>query len=362
MKLHQKGSFIIVLFFLGLLNTKASDLVYHNALEFKVIGRGFTDLEAPFDRLPKNLKGKIRQDLWDLGKNSAGIAIRFRTNSGTIGVNWKTMFGITHPHMAATGVRGLDLYCFFENHWQFMTAAKPAGSSETKLILLSSMEKAEREYMMYLPLYDGTVFLEIGIDSSATIGNPQLPLPVTGHPVVFYGSSITQGGCVSRPGMAYPAILERMLNTETINLGFSGDARMDIEILEAMLTMNPSCYVIDCIPNCYAPRIKAVGYEFIRRLLTEKKNVPVIMIENLWYSYAFFDKDWARDLNSRNGEWIKIYKQLKKEGYRQLYYISAESLAGKPYEGTVDGTHLTDLGTQIFSDNLCKTLKKRKLK
>jgi lysophospholipase L1-like esterase len=86
------------------------------------------------------------------------------------------------------------------------------------------------------------------------------------------------------------------------------------------------------------------------------------MIENLWYSYALFEKDWARDLNSRNEEWIKIYKQLKKEGYRQLYYVSAESLVGKPYEGTVDGTHLTDLGTQIFSDNLCKTLKKCKLK
>lgn len=353
----KKAIFIIVIVCNNLLlNAQNQDnLVYYNATDFEIIGKGFDNTETPYDRLPGYLKDTIRPVLWKLSKNSAGMAIRFRSNSTSIGFKWEALFENNMSHMAATGVRGLDLYTFEDNHWQYIRTAKPEGK-KSHAELISNMKPTDREYMLYLPLYDGIKFLEIGIDPDATISKPQLQLPVTGNPIVFYGTSITQGGCASRPGMAYPSIVERKTNIETINLGFSGNGLMDWEILEAMLEIDASCYIIDCLPNCDIQRGNERGYKFLNRLLIQKKEIPVIMIGEVGFTQSYFDPVLDKKVNEKNTEWKNIYDRLKNEGNGNLYFISHNNLIGNDFEGTVDGRHFTDLGFQRFAENILPAL------
>ncbi len=347
---------VIFLFAVSLMNAQTEKaLSYHNALEFKIIGKGFTKTEAPYDRLPFRLKDTMRTVLWNLSKNSAGIAIRFRSNTTSIGFKWEVLSEKNMNHMAATGVRGLDLYSFVDKRWQYMCTARPTGKN-SHVNLISNMEPSDREYMLYLPLYDGTVSVEIGIDPDAMITKPELPLPKTGKPIVFYGTSITQGGCASRPGMVYSSIIGRKMNIETVNLGFSGNGWMDWDVLEAMLTIDASCYVIDCLPNCGIDRVRERGYKFISRILNEKKGIPVLMVGEVGYTQGYFDNKIKISVAEKNAEWVKIFEQLKKEGYTDLYYLSPENLIGNDYEGTVDGRHFTDLGFQRCAEKMLEIL------
>lgn len=123
---------------------------------------------------------------------------------------------------APTGIKGLDLYALKNGKWQFVNSARPEGKTTTA-IFVDHMVGIDMEYILYLPLYDGLVNLETGVESTAAIENPMINSPHKEKPVVFYGTSITQGGCVSRAGMSYPNQLSRMLDRQIINLGFSGN-------------------------------------------------------------------------------------------------------------------------------------------
>ena len=167
-------------------------------------------------RIPNRLKGIVRKDLWELGCDGAGIAIRFSTDAQCIGARWTLTYNFGMAHMAYTGIKGMDLYVFDrDKEWKFAGTAFPNGKNSAS-VFVRKMYGGKKEYMIYLPLYDGVEKMEIGIDSSSTIYAPSGALVEGKLPILFYGTSITQGGCVSRPGMAYPAIIERKLGVPTI--------------------------------------------------------------------------------------------------------------------------------------------------
>lgn len=122
-------------------------LIYYNASNFEIIGKGFSNTEAPYDRLPEQLRDTLRPALWKLSKNSAGIAIRFRSNTTAIDLKWIALYVNNMSHMAATGIRGLDLYSFTNEHWQYMCTARPEGK-ESQVKLISNMNPTNREYML----------------------------------------------------------------------------------------------------------------------------------------------------------------------------------------------------------------------
>src|ERR1035437_8224636 len=177
-----------------------SQIVYHDASVFPLLGKATQNTATRYERLPDSLKNISRKPLWDLGKNSAGLAIRFRSNSTTIAAKWEVLFNCELNHMTSTGVKGLDLYCLQDGKWVFVNSGRPSGKVNTAMII-SNMEPQEREYLLYLPLYDGVTSLAVGIDSLSEISQPKVDLPVRKKPLVFYGTSILQGGCASRPGM-----------------------------------------------------------------------------------------------------------------------------------------------------------------
>ena len=208
-----------------------AQLVYYSADNYPLLGKMSQETETRYERLPANLKDISRPPVWGLGKCSAGLAIRFRSNSTKIAARWEVLQDRVMNHMAFIGIKGLDLYALQNNEWVFVNSGRPSGKI-TEAVISSNMDGTMREYMLFLPLYDGVTSLEIGVDSLSVTGQPVVDLPKTDKPVICYGTSILQGGCASRPGMAHTNILTRWLNREVVNLGFSGNAKLDYEIAD----------------------------------------------------------------------------------------------------------------------------------
>ena len=183
-----------------------AQLLYHDASAFPLLGKAMDATLTRYERLPASLESVSRKPLWDLGRNSAGLALRFRSNSTCIGAKWEVRDNRSMNHMTPTGIKGLDLYCLQDGKWVFAGSGRPQGKVNEATIV-KNMDPEEREYLLYLSLYDGVTSLAIGVDSLSTLDQPTVDLPVREKPVVFYGTSILQGGCASRPGMAHTNIL-----------------------------------------------------------------------------------------------------------------------------------------------------------
>ncbi|MBR6212945.1 MAG: SGNH/GDSL hydrolase family protein [Bacteroidales bacterium] len=341
---------------------KASELKYVDAGSLMLINQGYDNTELRYSRLPLDMKKATRKAVWDLGLNSAGLAIRFSTDSRTIGFRWTLLNNFIMHHMAGTGIRGIDLYRLDENdHWHFVGTAIPNGKDSTKTQLaVSGMDGREHEYMAYLPLYDGVTKVEVGVTKNAHIGMPHRDILVkgSGKPIMFYGTSITQGGCASRPGMVYTSIISRELGKECINLGFSGNARMDKSMAEIVARVDAEQYVIDCLPNCTINTLRDSAYYFMTFLAKNRPDAIIYMVENIWYSHANVNLEVRDLLIEKNAWWHELYLKLRKEGYDNLRYIPADAISGPDGEGSVDGTHQTDLGFLRMAEGFLRYLRK----
>ncbi|MBI5011022.1 MAG: SGNH/GDSL hydrolase family protein, partial [Bacteroidia bacterium] len=203
---------------------------FHDGLEFTIIGRFHS--ENSYRRFPPKYENTLRKEVWDLGQHSAGISIRFRSNSPFIDVKWVVKNDAVMDHMPFTGIKGIDLYSIVEGRWKYISTGRVKGKSN-EFMMVNNAGEGYREYLLNLPLYDGTDTVLIGISSSASITKPQENYLISKKPVVYYGSSIAQGGCASRPGMLFTNILARKLDRPFINMGFSGNGTFDLSVGDA---------------------------------------------------------------------------------------------------------------------------------
>lgn len=336
---------------------KTDSLTYFDAARFTVIGKIYPDSLPLFSRIPYFLKPTTRKAVWNLGQNSAGIAVRFRSDSPVIAVKWENAFNNSMKHMAPVGIKGLDLYCFTDGTWQFVNSAQPSGKTNQWQII-SGMSATEREYMLYLPLYDGIHSLQIGVTASSHIGQPALPYPDTRKPIVFYGSSILQGACASRPGMAATNRIGRKLNIETINLGFSGNAFIDYEVAEMMSHVDASAYILDYVPNASPEQILEKTEKFVRILREKHPDVPLIFVEDPIFPHSKFDFKMAQEIKDKNDAMNRAFSSLKELGLKKIYLVKGESLVSVDGESTVDGIHFTDYGFEQYTNAILPVLKK----
>lgn len=261
--------------------------------------------------------------------------------------------------MTDTGTRGLDLYALVDGEWKAVAPVRPDTTGLNECRVIRNMDPIEREYMLYLPLYDGIKTLEIGVDADAFIDQPAVSSPSTEKPIVMYGTSILQGGCASRPGMAYTNILGRKFDRVVYNLGFSGNARLDMEIAELMAQVeDPGVFVLDYVPNTPYTLIEEAGEKFFRILRDAHPDVPVIFVEDPIFPRSAFDKKLHQEVIERNPTQYRLYKKLKKAGEKKLYYVSADKMLGDDGEATADGSHFTDLGMMRYVENIMPVMKK----
>ncbi|MEG1587675.1 MAG: SGNH/GDSL hydrolase family protein [Bacteroidales bacterium] len=341
----------IVLFVLLLDTITAfSQLKYYDAVNLPLYGKATENTLTRYERLPADFKNVSRKALWYQGQCSSGMYIRFRSNAKTIGAKWELLRNKEMNHMPPVGIKGLDLYAYTNGKWHFARPARPSGK-KNEAVIIENMSGEEREYMLFLPLYDQLTSLHIGVDSLAEIKEPLLNLPDSRlKPIVWYGTSITMGGCANRPGMCYTNIFVRRLNREVINLGFSGNAFYDYEIADLMGECEAALYVMDNLPNVGAASVREKGENFYRRLRKKAPETPILFIEHPIYPYLIFDQKDNKHVTDLNIAIKELYQKLKKSGERNIYYLEGKGLIDQDCESTVDGEHFTDLGYMRMAD------------
>jgi len=338
---------------------KASDLVYHSADSLPLIGTLSHGGTVKYGRLPDSLETQVRPELWALGKNTAGMAVRFRSDTKAIGARWTSLNKFNMNHMTPTGIRGLDLYVLDDNGcWTTMGSARPSLSNKTsQSLIICDMSPRMREYMLYLSLYDGVDSLFIGIDSTATVLPPAVNSPVSYKPIIMYGTSILQGGCASRPGMCHTSILERMLNREVINLGFSGNGRLDEEIARLIAECpDPGVVVIDALPNCKAEDVEQRLFKFYSIIRQAHPQVGILFVESPVFPVMRFNNETLDTITKKNAVFKNEYDRILSTGDNHVAYFCGKDVLGDCVEGTVDNYHFTDLGFEVYARSLAPVI------
>lgn len=320
--------------------------------------QGWQETLSPYDRLPGEAQKKVRPPVWGLSRNSAGLACRFVSDSSQIHAKWTlTSPNLALPHMPATGVSGLDLYVKDEQgEWQWLANGRPTAQSN-QVILASSLGDKKREYLLYLPLYNGVKEVQIGVTPGKLLEKASDRPPHLTQPILYYGTSIAQGGCASRPGMAHTNILHRKLNRPVINLGFSGNGTLDMELVPYFAQVDAACYVLDCLPNLDARRITEKLEPFVIALRKAKPLVPILLVEDRSYSNGVVLNEVRKHNESNRKAHSEALQRLKDRGITGLFLQPGEPLLGRDNEGTVDSSHPTDLGFMRYAEVMLPTLK-----
>lgn len=310
-----------------------STLAWYQAKDLGLEGAAWNDTDTRYARLPGRARDVVTSAVWNLCHNTAGICVRFVTDATTISAAWDGGQGM--PHMAPSGSNGVDLYRREGEKWVFCGIGRPSipVTSQTINILASSLPAKPTEYLLYFPLYARVTDMKIGIKKGTSIA-PAPARPKGQKPIVFYGTSITQGGCASRAGMCHTAILGRWLNREVVNLGFSGSGKMEPAMADLLNELDPAVYVLECLPNMSNELVAERIVPFVKQIREKHPDTPILLVEN---------PNKPHD-NQQNKLLVVAYNYLRKSGVKQLYYLdSTKQLAG-PEEATVDGVHPTDLG------------------
>lgn len=338
------------------LATIEKEIAWYDLKHLDLEGRAFGDTEAPYDRLPAKAKGIVRDAVWSLSKHSAGMCVRFTTDATAIQARWKlTSNRLAMPHMPATGVSGLDLYVKSDKGWRWLGVGQPKDQANTTT-LATGIPAGTREYLLYLPLYNGVSSVEIGIATKASLAKGQ-PYPKDHKPIVFYGTSITQGGCASRPGMVHTAILGRRLGYPVVNLGFSGNGRMEPEVVQFIAEIDASVYVIDCLPNMTAKDVTDKTTPLVKQLRKKRAGTPILLVEDRNYTNSHL-LPALKQRNADSQAALKAaYQQLRNDGVKRIHYLAGADLLGDDDEGTVDASHPTDLGFLRQADAFEKALR-----
>lgn len=335
---------------------KPSEMAPHPLENFPVLGTLAPDATKSYSRLPDAMADTIRPELRDLGYHSAGLSIRFRSDATHIGARWKALNRFNMNHMTPTGIRGVDLYVLQDDStWTTVGAGRPALNDHwSNSVIMSDMPRHMREYMLYLPLYDGIDSVYILTDSAAVVELPAVNSPSRKRPIVMYGTSILQGGCASRPGMVHTSIVGRMLNREVINLGFSGNARLDPEIAQLMASCDAGAYVLDMLPNCTAEILTERLEPFIAILRESRPETPILLVESPMFPAARHSTEVVETLSHKNEVLRGIYERLAARD-NNLYYMESALTLSDP-EATVDNYHYTDTGFAAFARETYKIL------
>lgn len=327
------------------------------------------ELKSPYDRLQGRAEKQVRDVVWNLSNQSAGLMIRFRANSSEIKIRYAVGGKHALPHMPATGVSGVDLYAISsDGDWRWCAGKYAFGDTITydfkNLAPNDNYHKHGREYRLFLPLYNSVKWLEIGTPE----GSEFTPLAVRpDKPIVIYGTSIAQGACASRPGMAWTSILSRKMDRPLINLGFSGNGRLEKEVVDLLGEIDAKVYVLDCLPNLIIRPDSKLGLttEEIQKRVTstvtalrqKRPDVPIVLAEHAGYTDEDINPQSKHYYAEVNEVLKEAFAALKSKGFQNIYLIPKEDF-GQTYESTVDGTHPTDLGMLQYANGYEKHLRK----
>ena len=344
----------------------SNELIYFNPLKnkkFVIEGLPFINDHKQYFRLPLDQKDNVTEAVWWLSSQPSGGQIRFKTNAKKISVKIKNKGDYLMCHMPCTGQQGVDLYYKrkVDKQYTFFTCAKFAAPSiEYESVVFDADEKEDKEIIINLPLYEGLEEILIGVEQNAYIKKAK-PHKRKGK-VVIYGTSITQGGCASRPGMSFTNILSRRLDVEFVNLGFSGSGLGEVQLAHIINKIDDKIMVIlDYEGNGGATGDMEYNLEdFIDTIRSKNKDIPIVIKSKLPFTPYVFKKVEI-DLRNKFYNFQKdMVEKKKSNGDNNIYFIDGNKLYGNKdiFEFSVDGFHPTDLGFYILANNLYPIIKR----
>ena len=292
-----------------------------------------------FHRMPCDVAERVSENVGNLNYHTSGGRVRFKTDSPYICLSVKIKSDGRMPHFAFCGSYGFEMYEREETRYvlrgSFLPPIEKAESYGASVALPN--ERKMRDITIDFPLYSALYSVAIGLKKGSRLDRS--PAYTVKKPVVFYGSSITQGACASRPGMMYPAVLSCILDFDYIDLGFSGSARAETTMAQYIADLDMSAFVYDYDHN--APDVgylRATHHPFFERIREKNPSLPIVFLSRPQY-------EQSRDSDEREAVIRETYEKAVSDGDKNVYFVSGRNLmdlAGN--DGSVDGVHPTDLG------------------
>lgn len=327
------------------------DVVFLDAREdpFQIYGLYDYKNQPQFIRMPKEVAEATSEAVASLNICTAGGRVRFSTDSAYVAIKTEMPYLCLMGHMALAGSAGFDLYVDGElGSTYYKTFFPPSHEGQGYEAVIEFPDRKMRQLTINFPLYSPVDDLYIGLQNSAAVGEGRRYR--LEKPVLFYGSSITQGACASRPGICYQGYLSRHLDTDYINLGFSGSAAGEDAIADYMASLDISVFVCDYDHN--APNAEHLAKTHEKLFLKFRENhpeVPVIFVtaptfveNDLTKTPDYFSYDWS----ARRDVIYRTYRNAKERGDQNVYFIDGRSLYDGPDRDScsVDGLHPNDFG------------------
>jgi len=313
----------------------------------------FQEDKPALRRLPLRLKDKFRPPVWYLAQDPSGGRIRFRTDSTTIGLVAENPHFSNMHHMASVGENGFDLYV----DGGYLGSAWPDAAGKIVKEWKVGQERKMRDVTLYLPLYKPVAIQELSLDTDART-EPARPYAVA-KPVVYYGSSITQGGCASNPGGSCQALLERKLNADFVNLGFSGNGLGEPALAEAICELDPSCVVLDFWGNPSPEQYSSALPAFVDILRWKWPRLPILVTSPFYFPAEAAGGDVAREQSAKRRTAQALVEQRRKSGDRRIWYVDGLKMLNRDETiGLVDGVHCNSLGFYFNAQGLEPFLRK----
>ncbi len=339
-----------------IIETKLSepDLIWYDATESPFVLYGMTQAYdgERFKRIPEDVGNNTNVGVKAINFNTAGIRVKFCTDSPYVAIKAIYPQVSKMNNMPLSGSAGFDLYKIISGKYIFVGEKHPDFSVTTEFEGLFSLKSTKlTDYVINLPPYNGLCKLYIGVKEGSSFKEPEKYF--NEKPVVFYGSSITQGGCATRPGNSYQNFLSRELNMDYINLGFSGNAKGEQAIADFMAGLDMSVFVSDYDYNSVtAEHLEATHYNLYETIRKVQPDVPYIMI-SLPSPRCCNGETWRRKTI------MQSYIKALETGDKNVYFIDGDSLfAGNEFDAcTVDGCHPNDLGFYRMARGMMPILK-----
>ncbi len=311
---------------------------------------------VPFRRMPEETAAAVSAGVAELSYNTAGGRVRFSTDSDLIAIH-ATMNRIGKmPHIPLTGSAGFDLYVdgpATGTSRYFRTFMPPFDIVDGYEAAVCFPSRKLRYLTVNFPLYAGVDTLLIGTRDNATVGEGLRYR--NSAPIVYYGSSITQGGCASRPGNCYQNIVARRTGLDYVNLGFSGSGKAEDAMIDYLASLGMCAFVSDYDHNAPNPQhLRNTHCKLYRAIRAAHPDVPYLMISRIDFDSAYTENLARRDVI------LDTYRYAREQGDRNVYYIDGASVFRGLDEDscTVDGTHPNDHGFFLYADALCAELKR----
>jgi hypothetical protein len=311
---------------------------------------------AELIRFPLRLKGALPAPVWSLSQSPSGGRIRFRTDATKLAVRLEYPSPPSMRNMHAFGQTGVDLYLDGVYRSTAIATAEAKPGVPIEHVYFENQPRIQREITLYLPLYKPVKVLGVGVDKGAELSEAK-PFALS-KPVVFYGTSITQGGCASRAGMSYQAILGRMLNIDFVNLGFSGNGKGEPVVAQAVAEIDAACFVLDFAQNNRTVEsLKEVYDPFIATLREKHPGTPILAVTPIANSREQISPDSQTE--AMRNHIRQVVSRRIGAGDPRLQLIEGTDLLGPDrLDGLVDGSHPNDLGFQWMAEGLASRLAK----